>query len=85
MNSSATVHVEVEQRYSTEAEAVGKDTSRVDQNMRTHSDSDVAAKKLSFAEPQQEQSGLSEAERRAAEDVEAQTSSTEDNDIVRQI
>ncbi|KAJ7453270.1 hypothetical protein B0H11DRAFT_2288331 [Mycena galericulata] len=90
MNSSAPrVHVsELEQAKHRTTEGAEKDTSRVEQNVRSNSDSDTATRKLSFVEPEQEQSGLSEAERRGAAeelDMEAQMSNAEDNDIVRQI
>ncbi|KAJ7473102.1 hypothetical protein B0H11DRAFT_1342405 [Mycena galericulata] len=85
-NSRPAVHVELERMKPWATGGAMNDKSHVEPSTASHSDYNAATRKPSLVEQEPEQSGLSDAERGAAEelDVEAQTSSMAE-DIARQI
>ncbi|KAJ7758992.1 hypothetical protein DFH07DRAFT_884430 [Mycena maculata] len=86
VNSSAPMHVELEHAKHLMTGEAGKGKSRLEHSVVSYSDSDGAKGKPSFVEQEPEQSGFREAERGAAEELDAEVQRcSRAEDFVRQI
>jgi hypothetical protein len=86
MNSSALVHVQLEQVKHSTTWGQGEDKPHLEPRVVSHGDAELARGKPAFLEQEPEQSGSSEAEQGAAEELDAEAqmcSMTED--IAQQI
>jgi hypothetical protein len=72
MNSSALVHVQMEQVKHSTMWGPGEDKPRLEPRVVSHGDAELAGGKPPFLEQEPEQSGSSEAEQEAGEELDAE-------------